>query len=181
MNSLVRRYYLYCHCSFIGRLLLGYAEEVCPICSSLPYLSAILHLCLESLAPSALAYKQNPPRETHDPNHNRYLQTPHLRLRCRHHRTNCPNSLVSILRNHSSRDLRYLDPRFSSLFINSILGIMFIIKSRWIDLLRYIRLLLGITSYRKRRLDYVVRRSIWWMVLLWSKESSWWCTQGSYF
>jgi hypothetical protein len=180
MISLVRCYHLYCDCCSVCRLLLGYAKEVRPISSSPPHTSGIPHLCLESLAPLALAYRQNSPRETHDPNHNRYLQTPHLSLRRRHYRPDCPNSLVSILRNHSSRDLRYLDPRFSSLHLLRLLRIMFIVKSRWIDLLRYIRLLLGITSYRKCRLDYVIRRSIWWMVLLWSKESSWWCTQGCY-
>jgi hypothetical protein len=181
MISLVRCYHLYCYCCFVCRLLLGHAKEVRPISPSLPHTSGISHLCLESLAPLALAYKQNPPRETHDPNHNRYLETPHLRLRGRHHRSHCPNSLVSILRNHSSRDLRYLDPRFSSLHLLRLLRIMFIVKSCWTYILRYIRLLLGITSYRKCCLDYLIRRSIWWMVLLWPKESSWWCTQGSYF
>ena len=188
MTSLVRRYYLYCDCCALGRLLLGYEEEVClllvpyhffPLCRVSHHVVRFYRFegvtswhCQSALSNTRdrwpLADYQDPPRQTHDPNHNRYLQTPHLSLHCRHHRPNCPNSLVSILRNNSSRDLRYLDPRLRCLFLNSLIGIMFIVKSRWIDILRYIRLLLGIAGYCQCSLDYAKWRSVWWMVLLWT-------------
>jgi len=177
-HSLVRCHHLYSYCCSVGCLLLVYAKEVRLVSSSYPY----LFVYWTSFLPvGPLADIQNPPRQAHDPNYNRYLQTPHLRLHCRNNRSLSPNSLVSILRNHSSRNLRYLDPRLGSMFINSLFRIMFIRKSRRTYILRYIRLLLGITSYRQCRLDYAQWWSIWWMVLLWPKESSWWCTQGSYF
>jgi len=201
MTSMVRCYHLHCDCCTLGRLLLGYEEEVClllvpyhffPLCRVSHHVVRFYRFegvtswhCQSALSNTLdhwpLANYQDSPRQTDDPNHDRYLQTPHFSLRRRHNRINSPNSLVSILRNHSSRYLRYLDARFRSLYINSILRVMFIWESRWTYFLRYFRLLLGFTGHRQCGTHHIEWRSIWRMVLFRTKESSWWCSQGSYF
>lgn len=126
-HSLVRCHHLYRYCCSVGCLLLVYAKEVRLVSSfiiCIQYSYSSIGTFYLSVGP--LADIQNPPRQAYDPNYNRYLQTPHLSLHRRHNRPISPNSLVSILRNHSSRDLRYLDPRLGSMFINSLLRIMFI-------------------------------------------------------
>lgn len=149
-------------------------------------LSATLPLRLSATLPFGLsasagfADAQDPPRQTDDPNHDRYLQTPHFRLRRSHYRSNRPNSLVGILRNYLRGDLRDLDPRFSRLHLVRFFRFMLFWKSRRSHLFRDIRLLLGIPSYRQCRLDHSVGRCIWRMVLFRTEKSSWWCTQRSY-
>lgn len=123
---------------------------------------------------------QDPSRQAAHPDDYRYLETPHLGLRRRHHRPDCPSRLVSLLRHYLRRYLRNMDSRQCRLLNHLWHRELFIRQSSGVDLLCYIRLLLGQSGHRQCLPNDLVGRSIWRMVLLWSAIGKWWCAQESY-